>query len=77
MQKKALILSVTRKPAQASGHGHNPDMNKPLLSVEHLVKRYGDATVVNDLSFHIEPGALHEVVGTVRDGFNHWLKADM
>jgi lipooligosaccharide transport system ATP-binding protein len=31
-------------------------MNTPLLSVDHLVKRYGDATVVNDLSFHIEPG---------------------
>jgi hypothetical protein len=34
---------------------------------------------VNELgrAFHIEPEALHEVVGTVRDGFNHWLKADM
>ena len=38
-------------------------MNSPLLSVEHLVKRYGDTTVVNDLSFHIEPGECLGVIG--------------
>jgi lipooligosaccharide transport system ATP-binding protein len=38
-------------------------MNTPLLSVDHLVKRYGDATVVNDLSFHIEPGECLGVIG--------------
>ena len=38
-------------------------MNTPLLSVEHLVKRYGDATVVNDLSFHINPGECLGVIG--------------
>jgi lipooligosaccharide transport system ATP-binding protein len=63
VHKKALILSVTCKPAQACGHGHNPGMNIPLLSVEHLFKRYGDATVVNDLSFHIEPGECLGVIG--------------
>jgi lipooligosaccharide transport system ATP-binding protein len=58
-----MILSVTRKPAQACRHGHNPAMNNSLLSVEHLVKRYGGATVVNDLSFHIEPGECLGVIG--------------
>jgi lipooligosaccharide transport system ATP-binding protein len=62
-KKKLMILSVTRKPAQACRHGHNPAMNNPLLSVEHLVKRYGEATVVNDLSFHIEPGECLGVIG--------------
>ena len=38
-------------------------MNPPLLSVKHLVKRYGDQTVVNDLSFHIEPGECLGVIG--------------
>ena len=38
-------------------------MTIPLLSVEHLVKRYGDTTVVNDLSFHIEPGECMGVIG--------------
>jgi len=38
-------------------------MSTPLLSVNHLVKRYGDQTVVNDLSFHIEPGECLGVIG--------------
>ena len=45
------------------GHRHNPGMNSPLLSVDHLVKRYGDTTVVNDLSFHINPGECLGVIG--------------
>ena len=38
-------------------------MTPPLLSVDHLFKRYGDQTVVNDLSFHIEPGECLGVIG--------------
>ena len=38
-------------------------MTTPLLSVDHLFKRYGDQTVVNDLSFHIEPGECLGVIG--------------
>jgi len=38
-------------------------MHTPLLSVNHLVKRYGDTTVVNDLSFHIQPGECLGVIG--------------
>ncbi|WP_341907829.1 ATP-binding cassette domain-containing protein [Polaromonas sp. YR568] len=35
----------------------------PIFSVEGLSKRYGDATVVNDLSFHIAPGECLGVIG--------------
>ncbi len=45
------------------GNRHNPGMKNPLLSVANLVKRYGDATVVNDLSFHIDPGECLGVIG--------------
>lgn len=38
-------------------------MKTPLLSVENLVKRYGDARVVQDLSFHINPGECLGVIG--------------
>lgn len=38
-------------------------MPQPLFSVQHLVKRYGDATVVNDLSFDIQPGECLGVIG--------------
>ena len=38
-------------------------MSTPLLTVDHLLKRYGDQTVVHDLSFHIEPGECLGVIG--------------
>ncbi|MBE0473635.1 ATP-binding cassette domain-containing protein [Rhodoferax sp.] len=38
-------------------------MPEAILSVQHLVKRYGDATVVNDLSFAIAPGECLGVIG--------------
>ena len=38
-------------------------MSTPLLSARHLVKRYGDQTVVNDLSFYIDPGECLGVIG--------------
>jgi lipooligosaccharide transport system ATP-binding protein len=34
-----------------------------LLNVENLVKRFGDNTVVDDLSFHISPGECLGVIG--------------
>jgi len=34
-----------------------------LLTVENLVKRFGDNTVVDDLSFHISPGECLGVIG--------------
>jgi lipooligosaccharide transport system ATP-binding protein len=38
-------------------------MTPPLLEARHLSKRYGDATVVKDLSFHIAPGECLGVIG--------------
>ena len=38
-------------------------MSTPLLTVDHLLKRYGEQTVVQDLSFHIEPGECLGVIG--------------
>lgn len=38
-------------------------MTEPLLHVRDLTKRYGDATVVQDLSFHIAPGECLGVIG--------------
>lgn len=38
-------------------------MTEHLFQARHLSKRYGDATVVNDLSFHIAPGECLGVIG--------------
>jgi lipooligosaccharide transport system ATP-binding protein len=38
-------------------------MTQSILSVQHLVKRYGEATVVNDMSFEIAPGVCLGVIG--------------
>ncbi len=38
------------------------DMN-PLFECQHLMKRYGDNTVVNDVSFRIAPGECLGVIG--------------
>ncbi len=38
-------------------------MNAPIFSVQHLVKRYGTATVVDDMSFAIAPGECLGVIG--------------
>jgi lipooligosaccharide transport system ATP-binding protein len=38
-------------------------MTEPILSVQSLFKHYGDATVVNDLSFEIAPGECLGVIG--------------
>ncbi|WP_101048559.1 ATP-binding cassette domain-containing protein [Macromonas nakdongensis] len=35
----------------------------PLFQARHLTKRYGQATVVNDLSFHIAPGECLGLIG--------------
>ena len=38
-------------------------MTEPLFACQHLVKRYGAATVVDDLSFEIAPGECLGVIG--------------
>ena len=35
----------------------------PAIEVEHLVKTYGDATVVNDVSFAVEEGEIFGILG--------------
>jgi lipooligosaccharide transport system ATP-binding protein len=42
---------------------HNPTMQKSILSVQNLRKRYGDATVVDNVSFDIAPGECLGVIG--------------
>src|SRR5258708_34546842 len=37
------------------------DMNR--LEVSHLRKKYGDETVVDDLSFHVEDGEIFGLIG--------------
>jgi lipooligosaccharide transport system ATP-binding protein len=43
--------------------GHNQDMETAILSVQGLRKRYGSSTVVDDVSFAIEPGECLGVIG--------------
>jgi len=45
------------------GARHKTRMSQPLFEVTHLSKRYGDTTVVNDLSFSIAPGECLGVIG--------------
>lgn len=40
-----------------------PPMPQPLLRLSHLVKTFGGATVVNDLSLDIHPGECLGVIG--------------
>jgi lipooligosaccharide transport system ATP-binding protein len=42
---------------------HGPASEWPLFQVRHLRKRYGDNTVVDDLSFSIAPGECLGVIG--------------
>ncbi|MEY4713397.1 MAG: hypothetical protein RIS88_2847 [Pseudomonadota bacterium] len=39
------------------------DVPAPIFTARHLTKRYGAATVVDDLSFHIAPGECLGVIG--------------
>lgn len=38
-------------------------MADEVLTVEHLIKRYGDLTAVDDVSFHIDPGETYGLIG--------------
>ena len=42
---------------------HNAPVPNPLFHASHLRKRYGDTTVVDDLSFEIAPGECLGVIG--------------
>ena len=49
--------------ASVTALGHNQAMDAPLFEVQHLLKRYGPTTVVDDLSFSIAPGECLGVIG--------------
>ena len=38
------------------------------IEIEHLAKRYGDRTVVDDLSFTVEPGRVSGFLGPSGSG---------
>ena len=50
-------------PGQSPGPGPGPGPQTPLLECRAIRKRYGDATVVNDLSFEIAPGECLGIIG--------------
>jgi lipooligosaccharide transport system ATP-binding protein len=53
-----------RGRAESAASGHNsPPMTEPLFAARDLTKRYGDSTVVDALSFRIEPGECLGVIG--------------
>ena len=38
-------------------------MEETLLTIDHIIKRYGDNTVLNDISFDVHKGEVIVVVG--------------
>jgi ABC-2 type transport system ATP-binding protein len=50
-----------------------PPTNHPII-IEHLTKRYGDQTVVDDLSFTVEPGRVTGFLGPNGSGKSTTMK---
>ena len=46
-----------------------------MLKIEHLTKRYGDKTAVDDLSLHIRPGEIYGFIGHNGAGKTTTLKS--
>ena len=46
-----------------------------MLNIEHLTKRYGDKTAVDDLSLHIAPGEIYGFIGHNGAGKTTTIKA--
>jgi ABC-type sugar transport system ATPase subunit len=64
-EEPAPMASETQAEAVASGpEGPGPPARGPMLSVRHLVKKFGGLTAVNDVSLDVWRG---EVVGLVGD----------
>jgi len=67
VNKGRLIMPAHRPSpharAEGTPSGDNAAMSAPLIDVSHLSKRYGEAVVVDDVSFHIAPGECLGVIG--------------
>ena len=50
------------------------DMAEPILTVEHLIKAYGETPVLDDISFAVKPGEVIVVVGPSGCGKSTFLK---
>ena len=46
-------------------------MAEPILTVEHLIKAYGETPVLDDISFAVKPGEVIVVVGPSGCGKKH------
>lgn len=46
-----------------------------MLKIEHLTKRYGDKTAVDDLNLHIHPGEIYGFIGHNGAGKTTTLKS--
>ncbi len=52
------------KPNAAPGNGHAPDAAVPnAIEVNHIVKKYGDFTAVDDVTFAVKEGEIFGLLG--------------
>ena len=52
-------------------------MAEPILTVEHLIKAYGETPVLDDISFAVKPGEVIVVVGPSGCGKSTLLRCQM
>jgi polar amino acid transport system ATP-binding protein len=50
------------------------DQGQAMIEVRHLVKRYGDLTVINDISFNVERGEVLSIIGPSGSGKSTMLR---
>ncbi|MCZ7529642.1 MAG: ATP-binding cassette domain-containing protein [Acidimicrobiia bacterium] len=69
-------MSAAEVGTTSPGHaGPGPPGESPLvLAVDHLTKRYGSNTVVDDLSFRVEPGRVTGFLGPNGSGKSTTMK---